>query len=550
LRLEVLPDASLPRGGAGRSDNEGSFVLTGIKLVARTPDGRESEIPFAAATADFSATDFPIEHVLKNPDPKKHGWSVKPQNNDPHVAIFTMTTPRELPAGTELALTIEHQFPRYGESLGKFRIALTADPMPAISPVVSDSIAAIVRLAPEQRTEAQNRELLEYFAGVAPQTRSVREELAQRKGEFAAAKRTTTPIMRELAGEKRRETRLHNRGNFLDPGDPVEPTVLAAFHPLPEGAPKNRLGVAEWFFRRENPLTARVAANRIWAQLFGTGLVETQEDFGSQGTPPTHPEVLDWLAVELMDNGWSLKQLVKTVVMSATYRQSSSAPPSLIERDRFNRLLARGPRFRLDAEALRDQALAVSGLLSPKMHGPSVMPYQPPGLWKSTYSTEQWKTSAGEDRHRRGLYTFIKRTTPYPAMMMFDGTSRETCTVRRSRTNTPLQALVMLNDPVFVECAQALARKMNAGGDARVEKQLAAGLRAALLREPRPQEIEVMAELYRQRLDVYQRDPAAAERIAVDPIGPPPAGADVAHLAALTAVANVILNLDEFVTKN
>ncbi|MGH7959763.1 MAG: PSD1 and planctomycete cytochrome C domain-containing protein [Opitutaceae bacterium] len=550
VRLEVLPDASHPRGGVGRSDNEGSFVLTGIKLVARAPDGSESEIPFVAATADFSAADFPIEHVLKNPDPKKHGWSVKPRNNDPHVAIFTTSTPRELPAGAEFVLTVEHQFPRYGESLGKFRVALTADPAPVISPVVSDAIAAIVRLAPEQRTDAQHRELLEYLASVAPQTRSVRQELAHRKSELASARRTTTPIMRELAVEKRRETRLHNRGNFLDPGDPVEPAVLAAFHPLPEGAPNNRLGVAEWLCRRENPLTARVAANRIWAQLFGLGLVETQEDFGSQGTPPSHPAVLDWLAVELMDNGWSLKQLVKTVVMSATYRQSSNAPPSLIERDRFNRLLARGPRFRLDAEALRDQALAVSGLLSPKMHGPSVMPYQPPGLWKSTYSSEKWKTSTGEDRHRRGLYTFIKRTTPYPAMLMFDGTSRETCTVRRSRTNTPLQALVMLNDPVFVECAQALARKMNACGDARIDKQLAAGLRAALLREPWPREIEVIAELYRQRLEVYRRDSAAAEKIATNPLGPPPAGADVAHLAALTAVANVVLNLDEFVTKH
>ncbi len=550
LRLEALPDASHTNGRVGRSEREGDFVLTGIKLVARPPGGVEAEIPFAAATACYSAADFPIEHALRNPDPARHGWSVAPLLNDPHAAIFTLAAPRESPAGAEFTLTIDHQAQGDGLSLGKFRLALTADPAPAISPVAPDPVAEIVRLAPGQRTDAQNRELLDYFASVAPETRATREELARRRSELAAAPQTATPIMRELAADQRRETRLHNRGNFLDPADPVEPAVLSAFHPLPAGAPPDRLGVASWLCDRQNPLTARVAANRIWAQLFGLGLVETQEDFGSQGTPPSHPEMLDWLAVELMDNGWSLKRLVKTIVMSSTYRQSSLAPPGLIERDRFNRLLARGPRFRIEAEALRDQALAVSGLLSPKMHGPSVMPYQPPGLWKSTYNRTQWTTSEGEDRHRRGLYTFIKRTTPYPAMLMFDGTSRETCTVRRSRTNTPLQALVMLNDPAFVECAQALARKMSASGDGQVDRQLAAGLRAALLREPRPREIEPMRELYQQRLAAYRNDPAAAERMATDPLGPAPAGADVAHLAALTAVANVILNLDEFVTKN
>jgi hypothetical protein len=343
---------------------------------------------------------------------------------------------------------------------------------------------------------------------------------------------------------------LQNRGNFLDPGDPVSPGTPAAFHSLPEGAPLNRLGVAEWICSRENPLTARVAVNRIWAQLFGTGLVESQEDFGTQGTPPEYPEVLDWLAVDFMDHGWSFKKLLKSIVLSATYRQSSRVTPDLAERDRFNRLLARGPRFRLEAEMLRDQALEVSGLLSRKMHGPSVMPYQPPGLWKSTYSNDKWATSPGEDRYRRGIYTFLKRTTPYPEMITFDGTSRETCTIRRARTNTPLQALVLLNDPVFVECAQALARKMNACGAAALDEQIAFGLRAALLREPRPAEIAALVSLYRERLEVYRPDAAAAEKFASDPLGPLPSGTDVAHLAALTAVANVILNLDEFLTNS
>jgi hypothetical protein len=342
---------------------------------------------------------------------------------------------------------------------------------------------------------------------------------------------------------------MMNRGNFLDPGDPVEPAVLSSFGSLPEGAPKNRLGVAQWLCSRDNPLTARVAVNRMWAGLFGTGIVETQEDFGTQGTPPSHPELLDWLAVDFMDGGWSQKKLIKTIVMSATYRQSSKSTPELTERDRSNRLLARGPHFRLEAETIRDESLAVSGLLSHKMYGPSVMPYQPAGLWKSTYSNAQWVTSAGDDQFRRGLYTFIKRTTPYPSMVTFDGTSRESCTLRRSRTNTPLQALVTLNDPVFVECAQALARRMASCGTTSPESQIAFALRATLLREPSPQVIGVLLHLYQQRLDAARQDPQAAEKLATVPLGPLPAGADATRLAALTSVANVILNLDEFLTK-
>jgi hypothetical protein len=276
--------------------------------------------------------------------------------------------------------------------------------------------------------------------------------------------------------------------------------------------------------------------------------VETQEDFGIQGTPPTHPEVLDWLAVEFMERGWSQKQLLRTVVLSATYRQSSQATPALVERDRENRLLARGPRFRPEAEMIRDQALAVAGLLSSKVGGPSVMPYQPDGLWKSTYNKDNWQTSPGEDRYRRGIYTFIKRTTPYPSMITFDGTSRETCTIRRARTNTPLQALVTLNDPVFVECAQALARKMSVASP-QLREQLAAGIKLTLARDARAEELDVLTTLYQQRLETYQADKAAAVKLATDPLGPLPENADPAHLAALTAVANVLLNLDEFLTK-
>ncbi len=255
----------------------------------------------------------------------------------------------------------------------------------------------------------------------------------------------------------------------------------AAFNKFPDGAPLNRLGVAEWLVSPDNPLTPRVWANRIWARLFGIGIVETEEDFGALGSPPTNPELLDWLAAEYRDGGWSLKKLIKTIVMSNTYRQASDITPALSEADPRNLFQSRGSRFRLGAEAVRDQALAVAGLLSPKMGGPPVMPPQPAGLWRSTYSGKSWIDAEGEDRFRRGLYTYLKRTTPYPSMITFDGGSGEVCQIRRLRTNTPLQALVTLNDPVFLEAAAGLARRMVAEpGDASARARR--GLRLALIR--------------------------------------------------------------------
>jgi hypothetical protein len=292
-----------------------------------------------------------------------------------------------------------------------------------------------------------------------------------------------------------------------------------------------------------------VAVNRFWLHLFGRGLVETQEDFGSQGRPPSHPELLDWLAVEFRDKGWSMKGLLKTIVMSATYRQSSKATPELVKRDATNRLLARGPRFRMEFEMIRDSALAASGVLSPKMYGPSVMPPQPDGVWRSVYNTARWVAATGEDRYRRGLYTYVKRTAPYPALTTLDGPSREICTIRRVATNTPLQALVTLNDTAFVETAQALARQMFAAGKT-PEERIARGLERALVRPAKPDEVAVLKELYDARRKHYEAHADEATKLATDPLGPAPNGMPVSDLAALTAVANVILNLDEFLTKN
>jgi mono/diheme cytochrome c family protein len=359
---------------------------------------------------------------------------------------------------------------------------------------------------------------------------------------------TTVPVMRELPPGQRRVTRLQYRGNFLDTGEVVTEGVPAAFPPLPADGPPNRLALAKWLVSQDNPLTPRVMANRFWEQVFGTGLVRTSEEFGSQGELPSHPELLDWLACEFRD-GWDVKKFLKLLVTSAAYRQSSKVTPELLEKDPDNRLLSRGPRFRLAAETIRDQALFVSGLLSPKMYGPSVKPPQPAfGLNAAFGRTLDWQTSPGEDKYRRGLYTEWRRTNPYPSMTAFDAPSRESCTLRRVRTNTPLQALVTLNDPVYVEAAQALARKM-AAAKGTIADRLVVGFRRCVARPPSEKELGVLERLFGEARAKYAGDPAKAAKMATDPLGPAPKGADVADLAAWTVVANVLLNLDEMILK-
>ncbi len=383
------------------------------------------------------------------------------------------------------------------------------------------------------------------------------EAVAKLKSDIAAAEAQLNalneeiaklPIMRELPEDKRRETRVHKRGNFLDPGDVVEPAVLSSLHPLPEGSRPDRLGLARWLVSADNPLTPRVWANRVWSRIFGLGIVETEEDFGALGSLPSNPELLDWLAAEYRDGGWSLKKLVKTIVMSDTYRQTSEITPALLEADPNNALASRGARYRLGAEAIRDQALAISGLLSLKMGGPSVMPPQPAGLWRSTYNGRKWIDAEGEDRFRRGLYTYLKRTTPYPSFTTFDGGSGEVCLIRRIRTNTPLQALITLNDPVYLEAAAALAKRMVTEGSdpvARAEH----GLRLALIRPLRPSETVPLVALQRDALQHFAAAPQEAEQLIASSRGEAGEMAP-AEFAAWIVTASAILNLDEVLTRN
>lgn len=345
-----------------------------------------------------------------------------------------------------------------------------------------------------------------------------------------------SPVMIENGKDQWRKTWVFERGNWLVHGDEVQPAVPASLNDMPDDLPPNRLGFARWLMREDNPLTARTMVNRYWEQLFGSGIVESLEDFGTEGDLPVNKPLLDWMALRFMhDYKWSMKRMLKEMVMSATYRQDSRVAPSLLAVDPKNRLLARGPRIRLSAEQVRDQALAVSGLLSDKMYGPGVMPYQPDKVWQSVYNSEKWVLSEGEDRYRRAVYTFIKRTSPYPSALMFDASSREVCQVRRVPTNTPLQALVTLNDPVFVEAAENLARRMMESGES-AREQIRAGYTFALLREPPPAKLSILEDLYGEAIDRYAAVDQQGQRKTADP-----------RHAAMTIVATTLLNLDEFI---
>ncbi len=425
----------------------------------------------------------------------------------------------------------------------------TADnDQPDESPTIT--VASPEELARKQQIDTRIAELKKQKEAA---DEAAKKQLNQQIDELTKSLRElpAVPIQAELPADKQRETFVMLKGNFLTRGEKVGPGVPQSFHPFPAGAPANRLGVAKWLVDANNPLTARVAVNRFWAQLFGTGLVETPEDYGTQGEPPSHPELLDWLAVEFMRHGCDQKSLLRLMVTSETYCQSSKVTPELLEKDPRNRLMSRGPRFRLEAELVRDQALALAGLLSRKMMGPSVFPAQPPGLWQAAFNGRDrtWATSAGEDKFRRGLYTFWRRTVPYPSMATFDAPSREICTVRRIRTNTPLQALVTLNDPVYVEAAQALARRIIREGGTSTGERVDYALKLCLSRPPHAKQIEELTSLFTSQHARYRADVEAARKLATDPLGPLPEGLDPAEMAAWTVVANVLLNLDAVLTK-
>lgn len=442
-----------------------------------------------------------------------------------------------------------------GEVLGKYKQAKSEKPQPAQREIISIKPTSgkhdlYFVFQNSSLTNAQDYVFqiewilfTDLFNGITkPENSEARHKLKQ----LLNADAEKTPVMQENPTDFRRRTYMFERGNWLTKGKEVHPGTPKMLPPF-VSYPKNRLGLAQWIVSPENPLTARVTVNRFWEQLFGNGLVESMEDFGSQGTLPSHPELLDWLAVNFQhQQGWQVKKLVKLLVLSRTYRQLSVTTPELTEKDPVNRLLARGPRFRLSAEQVRDQALLVGGLLSKKMYGQSVMPIQPEGVWKVVYSSMKWETSPGEDAFRRAVYTFWRRSSPYPSLLTFDAAGREICVSRRIRTNTPLQALVTLNDTVYLLAARGLAQKMQLAAEI-PEKQIAAGYRSALFRPVPVQKLKLLTKLYYQADTYYrQNSPQAGSFLGKETSR---TNRNPSQLAALTLVANAILNLDEFIMK-
>lgn len=512
-------------------------------------------------TIAFGAGDTP-EHRLMGPLPKTGEW-IRLEVDAAHVG---------LPAGAELNGWAFTQFggtvywdhagsvtkTLQGNQTYESQVVWEAADKSIEKSTVPQPVRDAIKVEVDKRTPEQSKLIRDHFVQfVHPMTRLKFEPLQKQIDEMTKQRNDTdaaiaiTMIMEDLPTP--RETFVLKRGEYTLPGEKVEANVPAVFPPLPADAPRNRLGLAKWLTDPSHPLTARVTVNRYWQQYFGVGLVKTAEDFGLQGQWPTNLELLDWLAVEFVESGWNIKELQKRIVMSATYRQSSRVSPELLQIDPNNDLLARGPRFRLDAEVVRDSALSMSGLLSEQFGGKSVKPYQPDGIWEAVAfvgsTTQFYKRDAGEALYRRSLYTFWKRTAPPPSLMAFDAPSRETCVARRARTNTPLQALVLMNDEQYVEASRNLAARMIKEGGDSAASQLTLGFRVCTARVPTEHELNVLGKVHTEQLAHYQANPAEAEKLLVIGASQRPEGLVPAQHAAMTMMANLLLNLDEAITK-
>ena len=543
FKLEALVDDSLPGGGPGRGDaDRPNFVVNSFTIEA-APKGSQDFGPvrLVNATADYSQRRFDVVGAID--DDSATAWAVGPEFFVPHWAQFQTDQPLGFEKGMTLRFRVVQKHGG-GRTIGRLRIsAITGSPTAESVPA---HIARIVNLPTSERSTLDSRAIDRYRLDQDVQIVALRKRRANIQNKLKGVREATTLVMRELPNA--RTTAIFRRGDFKQPGEPVVPGVPAVLHPY-SSVNGNRMALARWLVDRRNPLVARVTVNRWWAELFGHGIVESVEDFGIRGQPPTHPELLDWLAVEFMDNGWSMKKVLREIVTSATYRQSSKVTPELLERDDQNKLYARGPRLRMDAEMIRDNALAVAGLLSKKQFGPPVRPYQPDGLWVKVGGAKiDYEVSSGEDRHRRGVYVVFKRGAPYPSFVNFDASARSACTAKRSRSNTPLQALTLLNDPVYVEAAQALAvRVLRERPEADVDGRISHMFRLCVSRAPTPPERKVLRRLYDEQLQAAQSNLKAVQ----DLVGTLslPRGVAREELAAWYAVAAALLNLDETITK-
>jgi len=562
LRIEFYPHAELPGGSIGHGNKngfEGSFVLSSFSVSADAIPSRQvdlnKQIPIRSVTASNSHVDYPPVNCL---DPRDlNGWSPHPHNDTRQHITFTFDKPidaEKTPYITTLMVWGGGEFGG-GAALspGHFRVfAITGTDEDTNLP---PEVQTLLQKAASELNAEESLRLQNYYAAIAPELANLRHE-RDNLNERLTVMSKPHQIMVMNTSATPRETHILNRGQYDQPGEKVTPEVPECLPSLPTDAPANRLGLARWLTEPNHPLTARVAVNRFWQQLFGTGIVSTSADFGSQGQPPSHPKLLDYLAVDFVESGWDVKRMIKQIVLSATYQQSSHISPELLKIDPQNRLLSRGPRFRLQGEFVRDSALQIGGLLVNRIGGPSVKPYQPPGLWReishfgsSPATAQVFVQDHGEKLYRRSMYTYWKRTVPPPSMVSFDAPNRELCTIQRAITNTPLQALVLLNDPQFVEASRALAERILRHKSTDIASRINFAFELATSREPTAEEQEILTSAYQRVLQDFRNHPKRALAYLAVGESDRDRKLDPVEHAAWASVASMILNLSETVTK-
>lgn len=550
FQIEALSDPSFPNKGYARGHN-GNFVLSGINAHVIQNGKKDIPVEISKARASYEQKGYPISNSLDGR--ANTGWAVDGNTKrEARQAVFDLAKPITLKLGQQLKITLNFgAFPNH--SIDRFRLSATDVKSPPLSPATLDQATILaIKTAHQKRSPKQQKLLAAYLSQhPTPDLSEYLTKIEQLKAEITKLQGSapTVMVMKELPNP--RKTHILDRGEYDQPKEEVTAGLPSILPPIPMGEKMNRLGLARWLVDKKHPLTARVQVNRIWENLFGTGIVKSSENFGTQADYPSHPQLLDWLAVDFVENNWDLKDLIKTMVMSATYRQSSKLDSIRREKDPQNRLLSRGPRFRLQAEMIRDQALAVSGLINEKIGGPSVRPYQPAGIWSEFNfygNLRNYKHDTNGNQYRRSLYTIWKRTAAPPAMTLFDMGSREVCSIKRAKTNTPLQALALMNDVTYVESAKALAQEMMSS-DKNPEAWIRDSFKRAVTREITKSELSILLKGYQRRLNQFKRNPEAAKSLLslgemkVDP------QKDPAQLAALTTVTSLILNLDEIITK-
>lgn len=547
IRLEVLPDKRFPDNGSGRAFN-GNFMLARFVVTAAPLSGGD-EVVLALQRPQADYEQYARGVSGANDDKPETGWSIYPHVGKAHAAVFELQDDLRFEGGARLRFELHHGF-EPDHNIGRFRLSVISFPRPVDREIVD----LFAQLKNEWTDEAQAK-LVAFYRSIDPELVKLKaaadEHAKQRPVDPEESVRAQTVLERS----EPRVTNVHMRGDFLSKGPEVQARVPEALPPIqPRGERPDRLDLARWLVTPEHPLTPRVTVNRVWQQYFGRGLVATDNDFGTQGEKPSHPELLDWLARQFVNQGWSLKALHRLIVTSATYRQSSVVRKELLARDPLNVWVARQQRLRVEAEVIRDLALAVSGRLHPRIGGPSVYPPQPEGLNELGFRRgNPWRTSIGVDRYRRGLYTFFQRMVPYPMLITFDAADSNTSCTRRERSNTPLQALTLWNDPVFFDFARAFGRRIvreaPAGADAeeQVAKRVEHAARLALGRSPRPGEVLVLRELYAQQLASIMNDPKTASEITGP--RPIPENGSPPEVAAWILVGRALMNMDEFITR-